>query len=104
MEIDLTTVIVAVIGLLSTFAAGQATRAGKKREQQLLEAAQEQKERDQEFEYMKQSREAAIQDAQRERDNALRFRAERDASDAHNSVLIQELVATGRPVPPRPKT
>lgn len=102
MEVDLTTIIVAVVGLLGTIAASRATNAGKKREQQLMEAAREQQERDQEFAYMKQSREAAIDDAQRERDNAKRFRTERDASDRHNAVLIQELVANGIPVPPRP--
>jgi hypothetical protein len=51
---------------------------------------------------MKASRAAAIEDAERERAAADRYRIERDASDAHNAVLIQALIACGQPVPPRP--
>gem|GEM_PF-4996477 len=98
----LATVLVAAIGALGTWLAGRATRAGRAREQQLQQAAEKRAERDDQFEYMRTSRDAAIEDAERERAAAARYRVERDASDAHNAVLIQALIACGQPIPPRP--
>lgn len=96
------TVLVAAIGALGTWLAGRATRAGRAREQQLQRAAQKRADRDAEFEYMEKSRDAAIEDADRARTERDRYRVERDASDAHNAVLIQALIASGQPIPPRP--
>ncbi len=103
-DLDWTTITVAAIGLIGTWLAGRATRAGKAREAAIQQAAEERADRDAEFEYLKLSRAAAIEDAQRDRDAAQRYRVERDASDAHNAVLIQTLTQHGIPVPNRPKT
>ncbi|MHA7617421.1 hypothetical protein ACX12M_02770 [Cellulosimicrobium cellulans] len=97
IDLDWTTITVAAIGLVGTWLAGRASRAGKAKEAAIAAAAQERADRDAEFEYMKTSRTTAIEDAQR-------YRVERDASDAHNAVLIQTLTQHGIAVPNRPKT
>ncbi|NMF29581.1 hypothetical protein [Cellulosimicrobium aquatile] len=97
IDLDWTTITVAAIGLVGTWLAGRASRAGKAKEAAIAAAAQERADRDAEFEYMKTSRATAIEDAQR-------YRVERDASDAHNAVLIQTLTQHGIAVPNRPKT
>ncbi|SDG20521.1 hypothetical protein SAMN04487781_4001 [Cellulosimicrobium cellulans] len=103
-DLDWTTIAVAAIGLVGTWLAGRASRAGKAKEAAIAAAAQERADRDAEFEYMKTSRTAAIEDAARDREAAQRYRVERDASDAHNALLIQTLTQHGIPVPDRPKT
>ncbi len=103
MQLDpaLATVIVAAIGLLGSWFATRATRSGKAKEAALARAAEERADRDEQFAYMERSRDAAIEDADRARAERDRMRHERDASEAHNAVLIQALIAVGQPVPSR---
>lgn len=103
MRLDpaIATVIVAAIGLLGSWLATRASRSGRAKEARLQAAAADRADRDEQFAYMERSRDAAIEDADRARAERDRMRTDRDASEAHNAVLIQALIAAGQPIPSR---